>query len=102
MERFMTDVCFQWYILLLALSAKQEITIYTTYYQLFYDIFICISFYLTYNLSLFSLVDNWESFQAILDYTYKKLIKSKSSLHPVLMSEPAVSKYYSITKKQSY
>ncbi|XP_044146995.1 actin-like protein 6A [Bufo gargarizans] len=34
------------------------------------------------------MIDNWESFQAILDHTYKRLIKSKSSLHPVLMSEP--------------
>ncbi|KAG8581312.1 hypothetical protein GDO81_007625 [Engystomops pustulosus] len=35
------------------------------------------------------MIDNWESFQAILDYTYTNLIKSRPSLHPVLMSEPA-------------
>ena len=29
-------------------------------------------------------------FEQMLDYTYNKHIKSQSSLHPVMMSEPAV------------
>ncbi|KAK2538373.1 Actl6a [Columba guinea] len=32
-------------------------------------------------------VEDWDSFQAILDHTYKMHIKSEASLHPVLMSE---------------
>lgn len=39
------------------------------------------------------LVEDWDSFQAILDHTYKTHIKSEASLHPVLMSEAAVSKF---------
>ena len=39
----------------------------------------------------FFLVENWEMFEQMLDYTYNKHIKSQSSLHPVMMSEPAVS-----------
>ncbi|XP_073434887.1 actin-like protein 6A isoform X2 [Dendrobates tinctorius] len=34
-------------------------------------------------------VDDWDGFQAILDHTYEKCIKSKSNLHRVMMSEPA-------------
>lgn len=37
-------------------------------------------------------VEDWDSFQAILDHTYKMHIKSEASLHPVLMSEAPVSK----------
>lgn len=33
------------------------------------------------------MVEDWESFQAILDHTYKMHVKSEPSLHPVLMSE---------------
>lgn len=36
-------------------------------------------------------VEDWDSFQAILDHTYKMHIKSESALHPVLMSEAPVS-----------
>ncbi|KAK1796757.1 hypothetical protein P4O66_009771 [Electrophorus voltai] len=32
-------------------------------------------------------VEDWDSFQAILDHTYKMHFKSEPSLHPVLMSE---------------
>lgn len=37
-------------------------------------------------------VEDWDSFQAILDHTYKMHIKSEAALHPVLMSEAPVSK----------
>ncbi|XP_075056679.1 actin-like protein 6A [Mixophyes fleayi] len=33
------------------------------------------------------MIEDWDSFQAILDYTYKMLVESKSTLYPVLMSE---------------
>ncbi|XP_003412917.1 actin-like protein 6A [Loxodonta africana] len=33
------------------------------------------------------MVEEWDSFQAILDHTYKIHVKSEASLHPVLMSE---------------
>ncbi|XP_048460552.1 actin-like protein 6A [Rhincodon typus] len=33
------------------------------------------------------MIEDWDSFQAILDHTYKNHIKSEASLHPVLMSE---------------
>lgn len=36
-------------------------------------------------------VEDWDSFQAILDHTYKMHFKSEPSLHPVLMSEASVS-----------
>ncbi|XP_018588756.1 actin-like protein 6B isoform X4 [Scleropages formosus] len=36
-------------------------------------------------------VEDWEAFQAIVDHTYCKHIKSEPSLHPVLMSEAPVS-----------
>ncbi|KAM4041571.1 actin-like protein 6A [Anomaloglossus baeobatrachus] len=35
-----------------------------------------------------AMIDDWDGFQAILDHTYQKCIKSKPSLHRVLMSEP--------------
>lgn len=38
----------------------------------------------------FSEVEDWDSFQAILDHTYKMNFKSEPSLHPVLMSEASV------------
>lgn len=38
-------------------------------------------------------VENWDLFEEVLDYSYKKHIKSESNLHPVLMSEPAVSSF---------
>ncbi len=37
-------------------------------------------------------VRDWDLFEMMMDYTYNKHIKSESQLHPVLMSEPAVSK----------
>ncbi|MGH0165474.1 UNVERIFIED_CONTAM: hypothetical protein FKN15_063767 [Acipenser sinensis] len=33
------------------------------------------------------MIEDWDSFQAILDHTYKMHIKSEASMHPVLMSE---------------
>ncbi|XP_067898355.1 actin-like protein 6A isoform X1 [Heterodontus francisci] len=33
------------------------------------------------------MIEDWDSFQAILDHTYKNHIKSEAGLHPVLMSE---------------
>ncbi|CAG5864489.1 unnamed protein product [Menidia menidia] len=33
------------------------------------------------------MIEDWDSFQAILDHTYKMHFKSEPSLHPVLMSE---------------
>ncbi|XP_073434886.1 actin-like protein 6A isoform X1 [Dendrobates tinctorius] len=36
-----------------------------------------------------AMIDDWDGFQAILDHTYEKCIKSKSNLHRVMMSEPA-------------
>lgn len=35
------------------------------------------------------MIENWEMFEQMLDYTYNKHIKSQSPLHPVLMSEPS-------------
>lgn len=35
-------------------------------------------------------VEDWECFQAILDHTYGKHVKSEPGLHPVLMSEAPV------------
>lgn len=37
-------------------------------------------------------VEDWDSFQAILDHTYKMHFKSEPSMHPVLMSEASVSR----------
>lgn len=42
------------------------------------------------------IVEDWDSFQAILDHTYRMHFKSEPSLHPVLMSEASVS--YSLGK----
>ncbi|XP_014818241.1 PREDICTED: actin-like protein 6B, partial [Calidris pugnax] len=33
------------------------------------------------------MIEDWECFQAILDHTYGKHVKSEPGLHPVLMSE---------------
>ncbi|CAM9752092.1 actin-like protein 6B [Lethenteron reissneri] len=33
------------------------------------------------------MIEDWDSFQAILDHTYRRHIKSETPLHPVLMSE---------------
>ncbi|KAM8953839.1 actin-like protein 6A [Pelodytes ibericus] len=35
------------------------------------------------------MIEDWNGLQAILDYTYTKLVNSKPSLYPVLMSEAA-------------
>ena len=37
-------------------------------------------------------MEDWDLFETVMDYTYEKHVKSDPSLHPVLMSEPAVSK----------
>lgn len=37
------------------------------------------------------MIDDWDVFEKILDYTYSKCIKSESEFHPVLMSEAPVS-----------
>lgn len=37
------------------------------------------------------LVEDWDLFEQVLDYSYSKHIKSESQFHPVMMSEPAVS-----------
>lgn len=36
------------------------------------------------------MIDDWDVFEKILDYTYAKCIKSESEFHPVLMSEAPV------------
>jgi actin-related protein len=36
------------------------------------------------------MIEDWDIFEKILDYTYAKCIKSESEYHPVLMSEPPV------------
>ena len=36
-------------------------------------------------------VEDWDTFEKLLDYLYTKDIKSESCLHPVLMSEASVS-----------
>lgn len=51
---------------------------------LFYNIMA--KWFLTCSLS----VEDWDSFQAILDHTYKMHFKSDPNLHPVLMSEASV------------
>lgn len=33
------------------------------------------------------MIDNWETFEQIMDYSYDKIIKSESEQHPVLFSE---------------
>ena len=46
-------------------------------------------------------VEDWDSFQAILDHTYKMHFKSEPSLHPVLMSEASVSScFYNLESEQ--
>ena len=42
-------------------------------------------------IDLFNTVEDWDTFEKLLDYIYAKDIKSDSSLHPVLMSEASVS-----------
>ena len=37
------------------------------------------------------MIEDWDMFEQILDYSYAKVIKSESEYHPVLFSEPAVS-----------
>ena len=44
---------------------------------------------------LFSSVENWDLFEEVMEYSYKKHIKSESHMHPVLMSEPAVCRIFS-------
>ena len=40
-------------------------------------------------------VEDWDSFEKVMDYTYEKHMKSEAQYHPVLMSEPAVRVYAS-------
>lgn len=35
------------------------------------------------------LIENWDLFEHLLDYIYKKLIRSEREYHPLLMSEPS-------------
>lgn len=35
------------------------------------------------------MIDNWDLFEKVLDYTYAKVIASESQYHPVLFSESA-------------
>lgn len=35
------------------------------------------------------MVEDWDTLESLLNYTYKRYIQSDSELHPVLMSEPA-------------
>ncbi|KAK6184521.1 hypothetical protein SNE40_001833 [Patella caerulea] len=35
------------------------------------------------------MVDNWDVFEKVMDYTYERHIKSDADHHPVMMSEPA-------------
>jgi len=37
-----------------------------------------------------SMIEDWDVFEKVLDYTYAKCIKSDSEFHPVLMSEAPV------------
>jgi len=37
------------------------------------------------------MIEDWDVFEKILDYTYLKCIKSESEYHPVLISEAPVS-----------
>lgn len=36
-------------------------------------------------------VEDWESFEEVMNHLYKKHIKSESNMHPVMMSEASVS-----------
>ncbi|TMS20077.1 Actin-like protein 6A [Larimichthys crocea] len=44
------------------------------------------------------MIEDWDSFQAILDHTYKMHFKSEPSLHPVLMSEAS---YFFFSREKS-
>ncbi len=33
------------------------------------------------------MIDNWDMFEKVLDYSYKRIIQSESEFHPVLFSE---------------
>lgn len=35
------------------------------------------------------MIDNWDLFEKVLDYTYAKVVQSESEYHPVLFSESA-------------
>ena len=39
------------------------------------------------------MVEDWDIFEKIMDHIYANQIKSDSPMHPVLMSEPAVSSF---------
>ena len=38
------------------------------------------------------MIENWDMFEKVLDYSYKKIIQSESEYHPVLFSESAWNK----------
>lgn len=40
------------------------------------------------------MIEDWDVFEKILDYTYAKCIKSEAEFHPVLMSEAPVSAFF--------
>lgn len=35
------------------------------------------------------MIENWDLFEHLIDYVYKKVVKSEREFHPLLMSEPA-------------
>jgi len=45
-------------------------------------------------IKLFVAVEDWDLFERLMDYVYDKQVKSSPDLHPVLMSEPAVSLFF--------
>ena len=46
------------------------------------------------------MIEDWDVFEKVLDYTYAKCIKSESEFHPVLMSEAPVCK--NLNKSQTW
>ena len=56
---------------------------------------------LTHGYLIFS-VEKWDIFEKVMDYTYNKHIKSDPTLHPVLMSEAAVSQVKANTDIENY
>ena len=55
---------------------------------MFVCLFVCL---FVYSFDLLNKVEDWDTFEKLLDYMYAKNIKSESALHPVVMSEASVS-----------
>lgn len=51
----------------------------------------CLFIYVFFVFILSNAVEDWDTFEKLLDYMYAKDIKSESALHPVVMSEASVS-----------